>query len=124
MVAIAKKQYNIDAKQLRFDQLEAVNTYDGIWANFSLLHAPIAEMPDNLSRIHRALKKNGLLHLGLKVGDGEKRDHLGRQYSYFQPDTLNHLLIDAGFTPASQRLGSEVGLAGTNDPFMIVTANA
>ena len=61
----------IDARLARFDELDAVARYDGIWANFSLLHAPRAEMPGNLARISRALRPGGWLHLGLKLGQGD-----------------------------------------------------
>lgn len=124
MVAMAKDVYGIDAQHATFDQLDAVDLYDGIWANFSLLHAPIADMPANLTRIHTALKSGGLVHLGLKVGTGESRDGIGRKYSYFQPDTINQLLTVAGFTPATLVEGAEAGLSGAVQPFMLVTAHA
>ncbi len=124
MVAMAHETYGVDAQLATFDDLDAVDIYDGIWANFSLLHAPVADMPANLTRIHSALKPGGILHLGLKTGEGEERDHLGRFYSYFQPDALNQMLINAGFTPASLHEGEEPGLAGIVSPFMIVTAIA
>jgi len=126
MVNKAREYYGLDAKQARFDELNAVDTFDGIWANFSLLHAPRSEMPANLKRIKTALKPNGYLHLGLKIGDGEKRDSLGRNYTYYQPDELKALLIDAGFEPHSERFDTDgtLSMTGAKDPFMIVTAYA
>jgi SAM-dependent methyltransferase len=126
MVKIAREKFNIDAKVARFDDLTAVGTYDGIWANFSLLHAPRTDMPANLTRIHTALKPNGLLHIGLKIGTGEKRDTLGRNYTFYELDELKSLLIDAGFKLHSERIDADgtKSMTGALDPFMIVTAYA
>jgi len=126
MVNKARKQFGIDAKHARFDELDDINAFDGIWANFSLLHAPRAEMPANLDRIKTALKPGGYLHIGLKIGNGEKRDGFGRYYTYYQPDELKALLIDAGFKPHSERFDTDgtLSMTGAKDPFMIVTAYA
>ena len=126
MVRIAREKFAVDANQARFDELDAVDKYDGIWANFSLLHAPRADMPENLNRIHTALKQGGYLHIGLKVGDGEKRDTLGRNYTFYQLEELKELLIAAGFKPHSERIDSDGTMSMTCalDPFMIVTAYA
>jgi SAM-dependent methyltransferase len=126
MVKAAKAKFGINAKQARFDELSEIGKYDGIWANFSLLHAPRSEMPENLHRIHTALKSGGYLHIGLKIGDGEKRDTLGRTYTYFQPAELQSLLTAANFTPHSERIDTDgtLSMTGARDPFMIVTAYA
>jgi hypothetical protein len=124
MVRAARERFGVNATQARFDELIDVEKYDGIWANFSLLHAPKSDMPDNLARIHTALKPQGYLHIGLKIGDGEKRDKLGRNYTYYQPAELKNLLISAGFTPHTERFDETVSMTGDSDPFMIVTAYA
>jgi SAM-dependent methyltransferase len=126
MVKLANEIFNVQAVKADFNELSDINLYDGVWANFSLLHAPRSEMLPNLIRIHRALKKKGYLHLGLKIGHGEKRDTLGRKYTYYQPEEINSLLISAGFTINTQRLDMDgtVSMTGAIEPFMIVTAYA
>ncbi len=123
MADLAKAAFDLHVTVGTFDALEAQARYDGIWANFSLLHAPKAAFPAHLDRIKRALKPAGALHLGMKLGEGEARDHLGRFYSYYQPDELIELLKNAGFTVTRQRTGSGKGLAGTEDTFVILTAH-
>ncbi len=123
MAELAKDRYDLDVTVAPFEALEAEGVYDGIWANFSLLHAPKADMPAHLARIHRALKPGGAFHIGTKLGEGESRDHLGRFYSYYGEDELIGLLEAAGFTVTRKRTGSAVGLAGSDDTFVILTAH-
>ncbi|MEM7543946.1 MAG: class I SAM-dependent methyltransferase [Pseudomonadota bacterium] len=94
----ASKLTGINVKVMRFEGLDAVERYAGIWASFCLLHAPRASLPGNLARIARALQPGGMLYLGLKIGSGETRDSLGRFYSYFETDEVERLLTEAGFT--------------------------
>ena len=126
MVDIAKNKFNVDAIKAEFKELSEIDLYDGVWANFSLLHAPRSEMLSNLKKINRSLKKKGYLHIGLKIGNGEKRDTLGRQYTYYQPKELRSLLISAGFTINTIRLDMDgaISMTGMIEPFMIVTAYA
>lgn len=124
MVAIAKERHGVNAQVQSFDELSAQNLYDGIWANFSLLHAPRADMPRHLAAIHRALKPGGLLHLGLKTGNSEERDEAGRFYVYYTEAELRDLLSDAGFKLNTIRHGEMPGLVRGPEPFMIVTAHA
>ncbi|RMH41970.1 MAG: class I SAM-dependent methyltransferase [Alphaproteobacteria bacterium] len=124
MARLARERFGIDVTVQEFSDIDAVARYDGIWANFSLLHAPRAEMPAHLRRLHRALKPGGLLHLGLKLGRGEGRDHLGRFYAYYEEAELDALLRAAGFAPVARRTGRATGMAGTPDPFIIMRARA
>lgn len=123
MIRIAREQHKVDAQLATFDDIAGSDLYDGIWANFSLLHAPKACMPRHLSAIRKALKPGGIFHIGLKIGDNANRDKIGRLYSYYQEDELKHLLTSAGFTPRSTRLGAEPGLDGTVAPFIIVLSD-
>ncbi len=108
------QEAGVPARLARFDELDAVATYDGIWASYSLLHVPRADMPANLTRISRALKPGGWLHLGLKMGEGEHRDRLGRLYTYYGEDELDSLLTDGGFAPGDREISRGTGLDGTD----------
>lgn len=123
MVALAARLHGVSARVARFDQIDGVAVYDGIWANFSLLHAPKSEMPAHLARLKTALVPGGRFHLGLKTGTGEKRDDLGRFYAFYEEAELRGLLAAAGFTVQQVDHGASAGLAGTVDPWLIVTAH-
>ncbi len=124
MVATARTKFGIAARLASFDDLDAVDVYDGVWANFSLLHAPKADMPRYLAAIHRALKPAGHLHIGLKTGEGEKRDAIGRFYAYYADADITELLHSAGFAVTARRTGEEKGLDGVVAPWIILTAVA
>ena len=122
MVKIAAAQEGVRAYQATFDALNEVARYDGIWANFSLLHADRADLPRHLKAIAVALKPGGIFHIGMKTGTGQKRDAMGRLYTYVEDAELSDLLEAAGLQVFMRRSGAEVGLAGTKDPFLIVQA--
>ncbi|MEL7150672.1 MAG: class I SAM-dependent methyltransferase [Pseudomonadota bacterium] len=122
LAAIAKAEHQVDVKVATFDTLDDVALYDAVFANFSLLHAPKAQMPDLLRRITRALVPNGVFHVGLKCGTGEKRDAIGRFYAYYEPEELTKLLLHAGLHVFHERTGEETGLDGTVAPWIILLA--
>ncbi|MFC6588342.1 class I SAM-dependent DNA methyltransferase [Sulfitobacter pacificus] len=110
MVDLADQHKGVTAQLARFDQITGTDIYDGIWANFSLLHAARAEMPTHLAALHRALKPRGVFHIALKSGEGSKRDRLGRLYTYYTEKELTALLNKAGFTVTGSRRGRDTGL--------------
>nr|WP_325251580.1 class I SAM-dependent methyltransferase [Amylibacter sp.] len=124
MVELGADRYGLDITLGTFDDVTQTAQYDGIWASFSLLHAPRTDIPRHLSAIHTALKPNGIFVIGVKTGTGTERDSLGRQYTYFEPAELDSLLRAAGFTPISSATGSDKGLSGDISPWIIVTAHA
>ncbi|NNE87802.1 MAG: class I SAM-dependent methyltransferase [Silicimonas sp.] len=122
MAEMGLAQHELTIRVATFDQLEAVEDYDGIFANFSLLHAPKSEMPDHLARIARALKPGGHLHIGLKMGTGEARDKLGRFYAYYSDPEITGLLNDVGLPSIDRSYGADIGLDGEPAPWIILLA--
>ncbi|MCZ4353186.1 methyltransferase domain-containing protein [Roseovarius aestuarii] len=124
MVDLAARHPGVTAWVASFDDIKGVDIYDGIWANFSLLHAPRADMPRHLSDVAQALKPGGRLHIAVKSGTGERRDTLGRLYTYYTQDTLCDLLRDAALTPDETITGSGTGMDGTMSDWIAVSAHA
>lgn len=121
-VEMARKQFGVKVTLGTFDHVAAVDTYDGIFANFSLLHEPKAALPGHLDRIHRALVPDGLFHIGLKTGEGEGRDTLGRFYAYYSDAEITAVLEDAGFAVTNRWFGSGEGLDGTLANWIVLHA--
>ncbi|MEO3416759.1 class I SAM-dependent methyltransferase [Roseovarius sp. CAU 1744] len=123
MVDLAGRHAGVRAWLATFDDLTGSNLYDGIWANFSLLHAPRADMPRHLVTLRELLRPGGMFHIGMKTGTGEQRDKLGRLYTYYTAEELTGLLQDAGFTPFSSTTGREKGLDGVVADWVAITAH-
>lgn len=122
MVALANETHDIGARVMTFDDLDAVAAYEGVWANFSLLHADRADLPRYLGAIARALTPAGVLHIGMKTGAGQARDKLERFYTYVSVAELRDLLAKAGFDILAAEEGRERGCAGDVEPFVIMRA--
>lgn len=114
----------ITARLATFDDITAHYAYDGIWASFSLLHAPRADVPRYLKALAHALKPGGALFLGMKTGSGEERDAIGRHYCYFTAEELEQMLTDLDLTITHRVEGAEAGFAGTVDPYALIHAKA
>ena len=124
MIEIAQSHPKVTARVASFDDIAEVNTYQGIWANFSLLHAPRIDMPRHLAGLHKALAVGGLLHIALKTGTGETRDKIGRIYTYYEDAELTGLLEQAGFTVTSRTTGCDKGMDGTMADWIAMRAHA
>lgn len=124
MVAFAKRNFDLDVILGTFDDLTATDEYDGVWASFSLLHAPRVDMPRYLAAIYQALKPQGWFNIGMKTGTGEQRDSLGRSYTYYTETELRGLLADAGFTITDTNTGAGPGLDGVIAPWITIDCHA
>ena len=124
MVVMAAKHAGVTALQGTFDDLQDTETYAGVWANFSLLHAPRKDMPRHLNSIAKALLPAGKFHIGLKLGESESRDALGRFYTYYTVDVWPPISTNAGFTITKSTLGSGAGLSGEVSDWITVVAHA
>lgn len=80
MVAMASEHSGLAVRQMRFDEVDAVSRYNGIWCCASLLHVPAAELPDAMQRLARALKPGGTWYVSFKYGEGE-REKEGRRFT-------------------------------------------
>lgn len=80
----------------RHQEIGFDRTFDGIWAMATLLHVPIGELPDVLSRYRRALSPQGVLFCSFKVGENDGPDAEGRWFTNMTPTRLRQLADRAG----------------------------
>jgi SAM-dependent methyltransferase len=78
----AEARIGRQVRVMRFDELDAVERYDAVWAHASLLHVPRAALPDVLARIFAALRPGGWHFANYKSGGTEGRDGFGRYFNY------------------------------------------
>jgi len=93
MCEIACKNTGIEVKKLLFDELDAINTYDGIWACSSILHLSVDELFDVFRKMIRAIKPNGYIYTSFKHGEfqGYRGD---RFYTDFTEKSFKDFIID------------------------------
>ena len=96
MAEIAARRLGHPVEAMRFDELDAQQAYDGVWASACLLHVPRDELAGILGRIHRALKPSGVFYASYKMGESDGRDSLGRYYNYASPEWLEATYASAG----------------------------
>ena len=85
--AKASAYTGIHVRKMLFNELEAQNIYDGIWACASILHLPKNELMDVLKRIESALKQGGILYTSFKYGSFEGMRN-GRYFTDFTEESL------------------------------------
>ena len=96
LAAEAERRLGRPVRVMRFDELEAIEAYDAVWASACLLHAPRDELPGILAGIHRALKPSGVFYASFKAGDHDGRDSLGRYYNYTSRERLEAAYAESG----------------------------
>ena len=122
MLQLTQRFPGVSTRRAGYADLDSFDLYDGIWSNFSMLHTPRSAWPLQMKAIKKALCPNGLFHISLKLGIGEKRDKIGRLYSYVTENELNDLLQAAGLEPKFTAYGRNKGLSGEIADWIAVQA--
>lgn len=122
MAARAEARIGRPVRVLRFEELDAVEAYDAVWAHASLLHVPRLALPAVLAAVHRALRPGGLHFASYKIGAAEGRDRFGRYFNYPSRDELAVAYARAGaweVLATDERLGG--GYDGRQGPWLAMT---
>lgn len=92
-IAKAAKTYlGQEVKVELIQDLDAVETFDGIWACASLLHVTKSEMPRTFESIVGALIPHGIWYMSFKNGDEERWDEQGRFFNDYSAHSIRSLL--------------------------------
>ncbi len=91
MCRIASEYTGVPVKQMYFEELSAIEEYDGIWACSSILHLPKNELTDVMRKMISALKPSGTIYTSFKYGifEGERGE---RYFTDFTEETLAQYL--------------------------------
>ncbi|MBA2960543.1 MULTISPECIES: DUF3427 domain-containing protein [Ramlibacter] len=80
LAQLATQHCGFEIHARRFEDLEEIAQYDGIWCCASLLHIAANAMQEVLERLWNALKPGGTMYVSFKHGTGE-REHEGRRFT-------------------------------------------
>ena len=91
MCKLASKYINQEVTCMKFEELNDINTYDGIWACSSILHIEKENLSDILIKMINSLKVNGVIYTSFKIGTGYEIKE-GKYYNYLTKDEMIQIL--------------------------------
>lgn len=88
----ASEYTGIAVRQMLFQDLSEIETYDGIWACASVLHVKKAELLEVFRKMCTAVKNGGIIYVSFKYGDFEGERN-GRYFTDMTEETMSELLM-------------------------------
>ncbi len=107
---LASAYTGIPVRQMLFQELDAQDEFDGIWACASVLHVHSQDLPDVFRRMISALKPGGVIYASFKYGtfEGERNgrwfnDQTEEKFAGFQEQfqelTVRDLWVSSDVRP-------------------------
>ena len=93
---LASEYLGFEVLNMKFQDMDFKEEFDGIWAASSLLHVPTNELPDVLIKFRDSLKEGGVMHASFKYGDFEGERN-GRYFVDLDEKSSKTLFEEAGF---------------------------
>ncbi len=92
---IASEVTGVTVRHMMFNELDAIDVYDGIWACASILHLTKTELKDVLMKMIRATKYGGYIYASFRYGDFE--GYIDERYfTYFTEESFEEFISDIG----------------------------
>lgn len=88
---LAAAYTGIKVQNILFQDLNAVEKYDGIWACSSILHLPLQDLVDVMQRMCTALKNSGIIYTSFKYGTFQGQRN-GRFFMDMTEETFAELI--------------------------------
>jgi len=88
---IARKNTGLAVKNIRFQEMNYDNAFDGVWACASLLHIEKTDLNSVFRRIFISLKQGGVFFSSFKYGTGKLLTK-GRSFTMFNENDLKNML--------------------------------
>ena len=83
----------IEVQEMLFQELDDIDTYDGIWACSSILHLPKNELFSVIRKMSDALKSTGVIYPSFKYSDFEGVRN-GRYFTDFTEDSFKEFIAE------------------------------
>ena len=83
----------IEVQEMLFQELDDIDTYDGIWACSSILHLPKNELFSVIRKMSDALKSTGVIYTSFKYSDFEGVRN-GRYFTDFTEDSFKEFIAE------------------------------
>jgi ubiquinone/menaquinone biosynthesis C-methylase UbiE len=105
-------------------------SFHGIWSNDTLIHLERKDVVAALKEFHRLLKKNSILYISVKEGEGEgfkeeeMSNYLPRFYTWFNEKEITRYCKEAGFRIIESQVFYEEETLGLERNLGIITCFA
>ena len=83
----------IEVQEMLFQELDDIDTYDGIWACSYILHLPKNELFSVIRKMSDALKSTGVIYTSFKYSDFEGVRN-GRYFTDFTDDSFKEFIAE------------------------------
>lgn len=90
---IAGNYTGISVKRMKFEELDCIGVYDGIWACASILHAANTELPAIVRKMAAAVKNGGVIYTSFKYGEFEGYRN-GRYFTCHTEESFKKIIKD------------------------------
>lgn len=90
---IAGNYTGISVKKMKFEELDCIGVYYGIWACASILHVANKELPSILRKMTDAVKTGGVIYTSFKYGEFEGYRN-GRYFTYHTKESFRKIIED------------------------------
>jgi hypothetical protein len=118
----AEERIRKPVRVMRFDELNAREEYDAIWAHASLLHVPRSGLASVLRLVWCALRPGGLHSASFKGGGVESRDRFGRYFNHLDlPELLAIYHASAAWEVVTTDQYTGGGYGRSEGPWVAVT---
>lgn len=119
MVARARRRVGELAavRQMGFEDVDWMDTFDGIWACASLLHVATAELPSVTRRLVTALRPGGAWYLSFKYGEGERYSR-GRRFTDQTEQTLREALNGLAVEVVDSWVTGDIRAGRSDEPWL------
>lgn len=108
-----------DVRQMRFEDVEWVDAFDGVWACASLLHVATVDFLDVAQRLVAALRPGGAWYLSFKYGEGERYSN-GRWFTDHTEETLKEALEGLDVEVVDAWVAGDIRAGRSGEPWLNV----
>lgn len=91
MCKLASEYLNQNVECIKFEELNDIKVYDGIWICTSIVHIEKENLEAILAKIINALKDTGILYISFKVGSGYEIKE-GKYYNFLTENEVKEIL--------------------------------
>ena len=96
MIKYASEFTGLKVNKMKWEDLDAKEAYDAIWASASLYHVARPDMAPTFKKIANALKSKGILFASFRDKENDFVDSEGRALTSFNKETLTSFLSTLG----------------------------